>query len=283
MGRKIQLACALTGPLLAALYGFGVAGFARMIPVNDPGESVAAVVASYEAHRTGVLAGMSMVMFGAALMLTWGAAVATQTRRAAPEHPILFHLQVAAAVTACMNGIMLCLAGGLAAFRVGSVSGEITQALNDLFWLLWVLPGASFEVWCIAAGVAILIDKRSLPVFPRWSGYFSLLVAFSFLPGFTGLLFQSGPFAYNGLNPWWIPTVTFFLWVLVMTPLTIKAINREATLERRGMAPVADPAVAAELARLRAEIDAMGRARHGIADGGIPIDPVRRPTPVGRA
>jgi hypothetical protein len=255
MGRRIQLVCAASGLLMIALYGVGVIAFAHMIPVNSPQESVSDVVASYAGNVTGVRIGMSLVMFGCALMITWGAALATQTRRAAPRHPILFHIQVACSVTACMNGVMLCLAGGLAAFRPGAVSGEITQLLNDLFWLLWVLPGSSFEIWCFAAGAAILLDDRARPVFPRWSAYFSIFVGLSFLPGFLGLFAKSGAFAYNGLVPWWIPTVTFFLWALVMTPLTIRAIRREP--DPGESTRIADPAVAAELERLRTEIAAI--------------------------
>ena len=246
--------CLATGPALAALYGFGVILFARMIPVNSPDKSVADVVASYHAHATGIRIGMAMVVFGAALMITWGAAVATQTRRGAPDHPILFHIQVACAVTACINGVMLCLAGGLAAFRPDTVSGESIRLLNDLFWLLWTIPGTSFEVWCFAAAAAILIDKRANPVFPRWAGYFSVFVACSFLPGVLAFFAKHGPISYNGLIPWWIPTVTFFSWVIVMTPLTWKAIGREAA--EPAAEQITDPAVIAEFARLRAEIAA---------------------------
>jgi hypothetical protein len=35
-------------------------------------------------NLTGIRIGMSMVMFGCALMITWGATVATQTRRGPP-------------------------------------------------------------------------------------------------------------------------------------------------------------------------------------------------------
>jgi hypothetical protein len=263
MGRKIQLTCAASGLLMIAFYGFGVLGFARMIPVHSPELSAAEVTGSYLENLTGVRIGMSMVMLGCALMITWGAAVATQTRRGAPRHPILFHIQVACSVTAAINGVMLCLAGGLAAFRPGVVSAEITQALDDLFWLLWVLPGSTFEIWCLAAGVAILLDRsgntsRDQPVFPRWSGYFSIFVALSFFPGFMGLFFKSGPFAYNGLVPWWIPTLTFFTWALVMTPLTISAIRNDPDDGEQAL----DPAVAAEFARLRAEI---AESRTGVA------------------
>lgn len=254
MGRKIQLVCVATGPALALLYGLGVILFARMIPANSPEKSIEDVVADYQDNATGIRIGMSMVVFGAALMITWGAAIATQTRRSG-AHPILFHIQVACAVTACINGVLLCLAGGLAAYRPNTLSGDTIQLLNDLFWLLWVIPGTSFEVWCFAAGAAILLDRRPHPVFPRWAGYFSLFVGFSFLPGVLGFFAKSGPLAYNGLVPWWIPTLTFFAWVLVMTPLAWRAVNREAA--ETPSEQISDPAVVAEFARLRAEIAAL--------------------------
>ena len=265
MGRKIQITCALSGLLMVAMYGFGVLAFAHMIPVNSPERSVPDVVTSFTENLTGVRIGMSLVMLGCSLMITWGAALATQTRRASPNHPILFHIQVACAVTATMNGVMLCLAGGLAAFRPGVISGEITQALNDLFWLLWVLPGSSFEVWALAAGVAILLDRRARPVFPRWSGYYSILVALSFFPGFMGLFFKSGAFAYNGLFPWWIPTLMFFVWALMMTPLTIRA-----ALDDEGIETGIDPVVAAEIATLRAEIAASAQRPVAATSGCAP-------------
>jgi hypothetical protein len=256
--RRIERVCVATGPALAALYGLGVILFARMIPVNSPARSVAAVVAAYRAHANGIRIGMAMVVFGAALMITWAAAVATQTRRGSPGHPILFHIQMACAVTACINGVMLCLAGGLAAFRPDVVPGESIRMLNDLFWLLWTIPGTSFEVWCFAAAAAILIDKRANPVFPRWAGYFSIFVGCSFLPGVLAFFAKHGPIAYNGLIPWWIPTVTFFSWVIVMTPLTWRAIDRE--VDEPAVEQIADPAVIAEFARLRAEIAARDSA-----------------------
>lgn len=224
-----------------------------MIPVNSPDKSITDVVAAYQENTTGIRIGMAMVVFGAAPMITWGTAVATQTHRRAPNHPILMHIQIACAVTACINGVLLCLAGGLAAFR-SDVSGEMVRMLNDLFWILWTVPGTSFEAWCFAAAAAILTDKHADPVFPRWAGYFSLFVGCSFLPGVLALFAKHGPIAYNGLVPWWIPTLTFFAWVIVMTPLTWKAINREAAEPPSGH--IADPAVVAEFARLRAEIAA---------------------------
>ena len=148
---------------------------------------------------------MVLAMFGSGLFIPWGISLATQTRRAAPQHPILFHIQVACSVGSCMLGVMFVLAGGLASFRPGEIPASTTQMLNDLVWFCWVFPGSYFTIWCIVVGVAILLDKRQDPIFPRWSGYLSIWAGFTYIPGCMALFFKSGPFAYNGIFVWWIP------------------------------------------------------------------------------
>jgi hypothetical protein len=39
------------------------------------------------------------------------------------------------------------------------------------------------------------------------------------------IYFKTGPFAWNGVFSWWLPATDFFLWFLVMTVLTTRAIN----------------------------------------------------------
>lgn len=41
------------------------------------------------------------------------------------------------------------------------------------------------------------------------------------------LFFKTGPFAYNGVVGFWLPTVAFFAWVLVMTWLVITEVNKD--------------------------------------------------------
>ena len=48
------------------------------------------------------------------------------------------------------------------------------------------------------------------------------------VPGGFAYFFRTGPFAWNGLLAFWIAAGAFFVWILVMTRLTLLSINEEA-------------------------------------------------------
>ncbi len=187
-------------PCWCCASGLGLTVFAHMIPANSPDASVREIVEFYTTNATGVRTGMVLAMFGAGLFIPWGVSLATQTRRAAPNHPVLFHIQVACSVGACMLAVLVCLAGGLAAFRAGQIPGETTQLLNDVVH----------------------------SPFPRWFGYFTAWTALMIEAGAIAYLTRSGPFAWNGLLAFWSPLTVFGLWIAIVVILLLKAINRQA-------------------------------------------------------
>lgn len=93
---------------------------------------------------------------------------------------------------------------------------EITQALSDLGWFCFNIPVAVTEVLEIVIGIAILLDRSVRPIFPRWMGWFSILMGtantFNNLCGF----FKTGPFTWNGVLGWYLAAVAFFIWLVPM-------------------------------------------------------------------
>lgn len=106
---------------------------------------------------------------------------------------------------------------------------------------MWCGPGASALFACRydlglsttaahrrrQAGAAILCDSSAAPIYPRWSGYLCLSLGFaqataSFIP-----FFKTGPFAWDGLFSWWPLATEFFTIFIVMTVLTVKAVNNQ--------------------------------------------------------
>jgi hypothetical protein len=50
------------------------------------------------------------------------------------------------------------------------------------------------------------------------------------VPGGVAYFFRTGPFAWNGLLAFWVAASAFFIWLLVMPWITLRAINNaEAT------------------------------------------------------
>jgi len=91
---------------------------------------------------------------------------------------------------------------------------QITQALNDLGWLPFVMNWPAATIQCLAIGFAILGATHA--IWPRWLGYFNLWCAFIFAAGGLVVLFKDGVFAWNGLLAFWMVAVFFGLWFLIM-------------------------------------------------------------------
>jgi hypothetical protein len=47
-----------------------------------------------------------------------------------------------------------------------------------------------------------------------------------YVPGACLAFFQHGAFAWNGLLAFYVPVAAFFIWLVVMTVLTLRSINR---------------------------------------------------------
>ena len=116
---------------------------------------------------------------------------------------------------------------GVAAFRPER-DPQITQALNDLAWLIIIPAFPTFIAQFLAIAFGIFQDTTPTPVFPRWAAYFNAWAAVLFVPGGFAYFFRTGPFAWNGLLAFWVAAGAFFVWLLVMTWLTLRAINNEA-------------------------------------------------------
>jgi hypothetical protein len=75
----------------------------------------------------------------------------------------------------------------------------------------------------ICLALAIFADTGSAKVFPRWLGYFNLWVGASYIPAVLLVFVHGGPVAWDGLFSWWLGAFAFFVWILVMTPMLLRA------------------------------------------------------------
>ena len=114
-----------------------------------------------------------------------------------------------------------------AAFRPARDASQI-QLLNDLGWIIFTFSFVAFTAWNWALGLAILLDVREKPIFPRWVGYYNIFLGIAFVPDIFVVFFKTGPFDWRGVIPYWQPFAVYGIWILVMMVLTTSAIHREA-------------------------------------------------------
>ncbi len=68
--------------------------------------------------------------------------------------------------------------------------------------VIFIVGFVPYVAWALAVGLAILSDMSSDPVFPRWSGYLSILVALVQIPPVALVLFKTGRLAWDCLYDW---------------------------------------------------------------------------------
>ena len=88
------------------------------------------------------------------------------------------------------------LAWLIAAFRPER-DPQLTMMLNDLAWMAFITPVGFILAQNLCLALAIYMDARSKPVFPRWVGHFNILAALLMTPGAFALMFREGPLAWD--------------------------------------------------------------------------------------
>jgi hypothetical protein len=216
MNARTQRICIWAGPATLVLFAIGYWFVAGLVPPISPGHNAAEVAARYAEDKDRLRVGLTIAIFCCPLLYVWVAALHTQLRTVEGEESPL-------ATTVLLTGSALTLflflplmVLGAAAFRPDR-SPEVTQALNDLGWLLLISPAGPAVILAVVMGVAMLSDARPRPAFPRWVGYFNIWMGMTFTGASLVWLFHSGPFAWDGVFPFWVPLVDFGLWVGVNT------------------------------------------------------------------
>ncbi|ORV54567.1 hypothetical protein AWC05_18425 [Mycobacterium florentinum] len=219
--------------------GFAIAGF---IPPPAPGLSAREVAALYAEHHMRIRFGLLIATLGSAVLAVWVAVIGVQMRRIEGRQSVLAFAQMVAGACLILEFLFPLLVWQTAAYR-NDRDPAIVQTLNDLGWLPFLGIACTAVLQGVVIGVLILRDKRQDPLFPRWGGYFNIWVVLMFAPASCVVLFHDGPLAWNGLISWWLALVTFFAWMLGLTWMLLRAINRQ---ERDELTTTVASAVLAE-------------------------------------
>ena len=181
---KLQRVGAWSGTAMILLYGACFSGIAKLFPPLSPTASADEIAAFFADHKLWVRFGVSGALLSASLALPFlrRDRAAHPPRRRAMGHAVADpaarrdDLRAGADVPAVAFS-------AAAAFGPDSASAELTQALNDVFWLWFIGIVGTIVMQNITLAIASFVDKADPPTFPRWYGYLNLWVATLSLPG----------------------------------------------------------------------------------------------------
>jgi hypothetical protein len=220
-----QRVCAWSG--MAAMILFFLAFVAAdFIPPLAPHASAAYIAHFYQAHATRIRIGGCVMLLSGMFYAAFTAVISAQMKRIPGIHSAAVYVQLVAGAFACLTFLIPAMLFIVTAFRP-SRSPEITQALNDMSWIMLVMPWTPFMAQNYAFAYAIFTDKRPRPLFPRWLAYVNIWCPIIFSPSLLLPFFKVGPFDWRGIFVFWIPAVVFVLQFIANVSMLLRAIDRE--------------------------------------------------------
>ncbi|MCX2929957.1 hypothetical protein ORI20_06720 [Mycobacterium sp. CVI_P3] len=209
--------------------GLGLLGFAVFAGFwPPPGEDLdaAGITQYFQTHGTAIRIGMVLMVVGAPCYYTWSVALSKIiSRMEGPMGPLSMTELVGGLMTALVTAVPA-VVWQTATFRSEGRSPETMQTLYDFGWLFFDLTFMFSFLQSVALGIAILIDRRSEPLFPRWVAYVCFLTAAVYIPLSLVPFVRTGPFAWHGVLNFWAVFVMFFVLIAVLTPYAFRALRR---------------------------------------------------------
>lgn len=224
-----------TGVALVVMTGIGFGWLMHMVPPPSPADSAQQTLHWVHQYQTSILIGAALVTFFWSFWVTWAAPLILYIRRM-ERVPLLTFAALANVGGGAAVITTIAVAWTVMAFRAEDPA--IVQAFNDLGFFLFLYTWPPFGILMVIIAIAIFRDVNPEPTFPRWVAYYNIYAAIAMAPASFMGLFKTGPLAYNGVLAFWLVAIDFFVWMIVMSILTLKAIGHD---ERRLAAPVAKP------------------------------------------
>lgn len=217
-----------SGVVFMALFVVGWVVLARFLPPPSPNLTGVEIADFYRNNLFMIRLGLVLSQAALVFYLFWVTAISSQLKRIEGTSPILADAQMLGGLGGCAVILIACIVWGAVSFRPDRPP-ELTLMLNDFGWLMFTTTFAPFMTQDFAIAWAIFSDQSAKPVYPRWVAYFNIWTPLLFVPAGLILFFKTGPFAWNGILAFWIPLTIFFIWMIVMTVMTLKAMNRQTS------------------------------------------------------
>lgn len=210
--------------VVPGLLGFAV--FAGFWPPPGPDRTADEISRYFVEHRTGLITGMVLMAFCGPWYVTWSAAISRVIGRIEGPMGVLAKIQFIGGVLTGLVTFTPATIWITAAIRADDHSPEMIQTLYDFGWMFFDTTFVCSALQSIAIGVAVLIDRRPVPLYPRWFAWMSFMTAVCYVPLMLMPFFRTGPVAWDGVVSFWVVFVEFFAFTAAGTVLTWRALRR---------------------------------------------------------
>lgn len=226
MEARVQRVLIWMGPAMVLIWFATFIFVMGFFPPSRPSASAEEIRQLYADNTTLIRVGLVVVMAASALLVPWAAAISGQLRRIAGARA-LASVQFVSCALLSLEFITPIGVWMAAAFRFDDRSAEVTEAIHDIGWILFVTVIWSLwaQMWAIVA--AIFIDRGPEPILPRWLGYLTAWSALLITPAGLVLFFKDGPFAWNGIVGIYLPLAAFAVWMGAISYEVHKSLTKQ--------------------------------------------------------
>jgi len=198
----------------------------QIFPPPAPNMSAAQVAQIYAHSNMRFRAGVAVAIISGGFYLPWAMAIAVQMDRIEKRTSIWTMLQALTSAAGTWIFALPPLLWGAAAFNAHR-SPEITTLMHELAFIVFYCASSFFPFQLAAVGVVSLSKRNVEPdtAFPRWLGWLSIWTAAVASEGFVGVMFNSGPFSWNGVFVFYLPLAVFTIWMIAMAAMMLRAIG----------------------------------------------------------
>ena len=216
---------------LAAVFGTVLVAaflvFPGFFPPMSPGMSAADVAAFYNDNTTWIRASMIVFDFCCVMLLPLFMTVVHHIKRMRTSTDVFAYCYLSAAASGATILAIANLFWLIAAFRPER-DPELLVLLNDLAWITFTVPVGMIIAQNLCLALAVYLDQRPDPVFPRWVAHFNIATAVLTAPAACAAIFKSGPLAWDGLISFWLRLGLFAAYIAVMFVMLRRAMAHEA-------------------------------------------------------
>jgi hypothetical protein len=219
-------------PVFGVMVVIAIGVYAGYLPPMSPAMTADQVATFYREHTASLRTGMIIFNVCGAMIVPFFVVIAVQMQRMRLSSSALSYAYLMCVAAGTGLYLLADLSWLVAAFRADR-DPQVVMLLNDFGWFSFVTPVGVVMVQLLVLGLAILLDQRPDPVFPRWAGAFNIVAGLLFLPSAFAVVYKTGPFAWDGVLAFWLKLAVFAVYLAVMFFVVRAAIQRQQQEERQ--------------------------------------------------